>query len=393
MRKSATLPVPNMDAITVREKHGGMRIQHDGTFGPMTSGFAAIQGEGLALQHRSWEPVSVVSEMGPLSVITEQSMKAVHFPEYRKTLMQAELRQPVQEMITTSQGAMDLLEKVRIDVDFGLAEVPLLYTPLYERINGPFPGGVVQVGPDLTLDANVIFLEKMEAGEIVFGSLIKSGAPVPVPIQTYAAGFEWTEDMLEYDRTWEIGMNSRAFGRSYNYLLNHNHLAPIIAFSYAGGNSTAAVTGQGSLAANTLKQFQNAYQTAAQAVPQRVPTWILANEVDRFQIEDALLTPVFDSAGNPLRRVPVEGIIYYNGATVTNGVKQFVYPGVTAGTAYFIAPRQRMKELVHHDLRIDVGPEDISRLVEGQQVARTRRSLYLDIANSIQKLTLSTSPT
>jgi hypothetical protein len=76
---------------------------------------------------------------------------------------------------------------------------------------------------------------------------------------------------------------------------------------------------------------------------------------------------------------------------VNNGVKSYVYPGVTAGICYFIAPRLRMRELVHHDLRIDIGPADISRLIEGQQVARTRRGLYLDIANSVEQITLPTS--
>ena len=89
--------------------------------------------------------------------------------------------------------------------------------------------------------------------------------------------------------------------------------------------------------------------------------------------------------------MPVEGIIYYNGATVNNGVKSYVYPGVTAGKCYFIQPRLRMRELVHHDLRIDIGPADISRLIEGQQVARTRRGLYLDIANAVEEVTLPTS--
>jgi hypothetical protein len=199
--------------------------------------------------------------------------------------------------------------------------------------------------------------------------------------------------MIEYDRSYEIGMNARAFGRAYNYLLNHIHLSPIIAATYTGANAQAAVTGQGSLVANTLVQFQQAYRVAALAVPQRVPTVILANEADRFQIEDALLTPVLDAQGNQLRRVPVDTIIYYNGATVTNGITAFTYPGVTAGTCYFISPRLRMKELVHHDMRVDVGPADISRLIEGQQVARARRGLYLDINNSVTKVTLSTSAT
>src|SRR5262245_33364770 len=388
---------PTMESITRELRGGRFAVGHAGDFTPPVGAYVASPfGEGSSdtnLTHRRWTPTRIVGEISTIQLVSASEMSSRLVDEFLRDAVEIDLLRAVSEMITTSQGAMDLLEKVRIDIDVGLAEVPLLYQPLYERITGPFPGGSVQIGGDVLFDANIVFLEKFEAGEIIFGTLAKSGAPTFIPVQTYAGGFEWTEDMLEYDRSYEIGMNSRAFGRAYNYLLNHNHLSPIIAFTYAGGNSTAAVTGQGSLQANTLVGFQQAYRTAALAVPQRIPTWILANEADRFQIEDALLTPVIDSAGNPLRRVPVEGIIYYNGATVTNGLKNYTYPGVTAGTCYFIAPRLRMKELVHHDLRVDIGPADISRLVEGQQVARTRRTLYTDLPNSVQKVTLSTSPT
>lgn len=387
---------PTIEAITRRMKGGRFAIGHDGRFGPLdkvSMGAVSVFGDDSPssnLNHRRWRSEKLVGEIASVQLLNASEMSG-QVDAHLNDALEVDLMRPVQEMITTSQGAMDLLEKVRIDIDTGLAEVPLLYQPLYERINGPFPGGSVQIGGDVLFDANVVFMEKMEAGEIVFGTLAKTGAPTFVGITTYAAGFEWTEDMIEFDRSYEIGMNARAFGRAYNYILNHNHLSPIIAFAFGGGNSTAAAAGQGSLQANTLVTFQNAYRTAALAIPQRIPTWILANEADRFQIEDALLTPVIDAAGNPLRRVPVEGIIYYNGATVTNGVKNYTYPGVTAGTCFFIAPRLRMKELVHHDLRVDVGPADISRLVEGQQVARTRRGMYADYANSVQKITLPVS--
>jgi len=344
----------------------------------------------MELEHREWR--TPAAEMSGNGFSVRRVSEMSHRPtvdEYMEEAVEVMLKKPVSEMITTSQGAMALLEKVRIDTDVGLAEVPLLYNPLFERITGPFPGGSVMIGSDITVDANVVFLEKMEAGEIVFGTITYTGAQTPVPIQTYAAGFEWTEDMIEYDRSYEIGMNSRAFGRAYNYLLNHLHLSPIIAFSYAGANTTAAdVTAATTVQERVLRTFQTAYRHAVQAVPQRIPTWLLANEADRFLIEDALLTPVLDANGNPLRRVPVEGIIYYNGATVTNGVKSYTYPGVTSGTVFFIQPRLKLKEIVHHDLRIDVGPEDISRLIEGQQVGRTRRTVYLDLANAVEKVTI-----
>lgn len=297
-----------------------------------------------------------------------------------------DLKMPVQEMITTSQGSMALLEKVRVDVEFGLADVPLVYGPVYETIPGPFPGGVVQLNEN-TLEARVVFLQHFEGGEVIFGTLA-TGAPSTITIATYAAAFEWTEDMIEFDKTWDITLNNRAFGRAYNYLLNHLHLSPILAYSYTGPNQVPADATGATLQAKTLLTFQAGYKEAVLATPQRTPTVILANEADRFQIEDALLTPVRDSQGNPLARVPVDTIIYYNGATVNNGLKNYVYPGVTQGKCYMIYPKQRFKEFVHHDLRIDVGPPDISRLIEGQQVGRARRGLYADIANSVEEVTL-----
>jgi hypothetical protein len=293
----------------------------------------------------------------------------------------------VAEMITTDDGAMDLLEKVRIDVAFGLAEIPLLYGPLYERVNGPFPGGVFQIDEN-TLQADVVFLEKFEAGEVQFGTLRK-GVPALGKIQTYAAGFEWTEDMVEFDATWSIELHNRAFGRAYNALLNHLHLSVITGYAYAGDNLTAAdVTAGASLQEKTHLTFQAAYRQTVIDVPQRRGTVVLASEANRFQIEDALLTPVNDAQGNPLPNIPIDTIIYYDGETLVRGTDSFVYPGVTAGTCFLVMPRMKLKEMVHHDLRIDIGPPDISRLVEGQQVGRSRRGLYADLPNSVQKITL-----
>jgi len=349
----------------------------------------AVLEEFTELEHLRWNDYSEVrvsEAQGNVQILDFNRMKAVADKKVISEMGIIDLKQSVSEMITTSQGSMDLLEKVRVDVDFGLAEVPLLYGPVYETIDGPFPGGVVQINEN-TLQANVVFFQKFEGGEVIFGTLAK-GAPSSVPIATYAAGFEWTEDMIEFDKTWDITLNNRAFGRSYNYILNHLHLSPIISFSYPGGNLTAADATGSTLQIKTLNTFMNAYKSAVQATPQRTPSVILANEADRFQIEDALLTPVRDAQGNPLPRVPVDTIIYYNGATVVNGLKSYTYAGVTQGSVYFIFPQQRFKELVHHDLRIDIGAPDLSRLIEGQQVGRTRRGVYADPTQSVQKLTL-----
>jgi hypothetical protein len=297
----------------------------------------------------------------------------------------------IREMIDTSQGQMALLEKVRIDVAFGLADVPLLYGDLYDRIApaGGFPGGLYQIDEN-TLQANVVFLQKFEGGEVEFGTLEK-GAPSVGTIQTYAAGFEWTEDMIEFDKTWSIEENTRAFGRAYNALLNHLHLSPIIGYSYGSDNSTPYNSSGSTTIEDIHLTLQDAYRESVVPAtgPRRTGTVLLASEADRFNIESAILTPVLDAQGNALPNVPITAIVYYDGDEIVVGEDTYTYPGVTPGECYLIFPKRKLKELVHHDLRIDVGPPDISRLVEGQQVGRTRRSVFASLTESVEKVDIS----
>jgi hypothetical protein len=159
----------------------------------------------------------------------------------------AELNRPIGEMITTSDGLMDLVQKVRVDVAFGQAEVPTLYEPIYRRVNGPFPGRSVDIGEN-TLQANVVFFEKLEGGEVQFGTLQK-GTPASARLRTWAAGFEWTEDMEEWDARGQFELVNQAFGRAYNQFLNHATCRPSSTYTYPAKTSTAAVT----TGASTLK--------------------------------------------------------------------------------------------------------------------------------------------
>lgn len=307
------------------------------------------------------------------------------FPAQRKDPGKSIIR----EMIDTSQGQMALLEKVRIDVAFGLADIPLLYGPFYQRIApaGGFPGGFFQVD-EFLLQANVVFAQKFEGGEVEFGTLAK-GSPSIGQIATYAAGFEWTEDMIEFDRTWSIELNNQAFGRGYNALLNHLHLSPILGSTYGGGNTTVYNVTGATRAENIHLTLQDAYRATVLASPRRTGTVLLASESDRFDLEQAILTPVYDASGNPLPNVPITTIVYYDGEEIDVGSDANVYPGVTPGECFLVFPQRKLKELIHHDLRIDIGPADISRLVEGQQVGRARRGIFANVDESVQKIALS----
>ena len=161
-----------MDSITKHDrKRGTITIEHDGTFRPLEGVSRSIvpirDGErdpSSNLNHRNWTGTSTVGEIATVQTLTVSEMESRLTPQFLNDSMAIDLLQPVSEMITTSQGAMDLLEKVRLDIDTGLADVPLLYQPLFDRVNGPFPGGSVQIGGDVLFDANVVFFQKFEAG-------------------------------------------------------------------------------------------------------------------------------------------------------------------------------------------------------------------------------------
>lgn len=285
----------------------------------------------------------LIGEMLAEQIVEGGGLNTLNFPGFRRD----NAKPIIKEMIDTAQGQMALLEKVRIDVAFGLADIPLLYGPIYNRIAPPggFPGGVFQLD-EYTLQANVVFLQKFEGQEVEFGTLSK-GSPSFGNIATYAAGFMWTEDMIEFDRTYQIEENNRAFGRSYNALLNHLYLSPIIGSSYSGDNLTEANTDGDTAAEDMHLTLQDAYTATVNATPRRTGTVLLASESNRFDIERALLTPVADTQGNPLPNIPVRTIIYYDGEDVERGSDIFSYPGVSAGTAYLIFPQRKLKELVH----------------------------------------------
>jgi hypothetical protein len=66
----------------------------------------------------------------------------------------------------------------------------------------------VDIGEN-TIQANVVFFEKLEGGEVQFGTLQK-GVPATARLRTWAAGFEWTEDMEEWDNTWSFELVNQA---------------------------------------------------------------------------------------------------------------------------------------------------------------------------------------
>lgn len=296
---------------------------------------------------------------------------------------------PLGEMITTDAGLYNIVQKSVVDLQLGREAVPLLYSPIYRKVEDANFSEFVDVLP--FIGCQVVFLEHAELEEVKFGSR-KMGAKDTVPITTYAAGFQVTEDMVEYDKTWEVEEQNRAMGEAYNALLNHIHLSPILDFTYAAKNKTAAdttgTTYLEKLRATIVAGMKHAAQdrNTDTRAPRR-PNILLAHSSMQWDVEQALQRMLIGGTEYP----PVSGIntlIFYDGWSNVVGEKTITYGGCNTGKAYLIEGQKYFRELVKHDLRVDAGKADLKRLVEEEIVGRARRGVIASPANAVEELTL-----
>lgn len=300
-----------------------------------------------------------------------------------------ELSRPMGEMITTPAGLENIVQKSVIDLELGRESVPLLYSPIYRRVEDPNFTEFVDVKP--FTGVNVIFLVHAELEEVKFGTR-KIGVKDTVPIITYTAGLQWTEDMVLYDKTWEMAEANRSFGEAYNALLNHIHLNPIISFNYAAKNKTAADT----TGATRLEKLRNTIKAGlihasqdknADTRAPRRPNILLAHPSQRWDIEECLQRMQIGGTVYPAIS-QIDTLIFYDGWSTLVGEKTHDYSGVASNKAYLIEGQKYFRELIKHDLRIDASGADITRLVEDAMVGRARRGVIASPANAVEELTL-----
>jgi hypothetical protein len=296
------------------------------------------------------------------------------------------------EIIATPSNLASFVTKTVVDLNLGREQVPLLYPAVYTRtITDANLTENVDVGA-IIARASVVFLQHLEGGEVRFGTRTLTPRQT-VPLATYAAGFEYTEDIVEYDQTWQISQLNEAIGRAYNALLNHIHLYPIMSYSYAAKNQTPAdATANTSYREKMRATLKNALihagsDTGTDTGLGRSPNVLLAHSSRRWDIEEALQRFVVSGTEYPAL-AGLDTLVFYDGYNITVGARKYTYPGVTTNKAYMIDTSTYLIELVKHDLRTDAGPGDLSRLIQQQIVARARRGLFVSPPNAVEEVTL-----
>lgn len=320
----------------------------------------------------------------PLTIISHETMRAAR-TEIRAALKPKRFKPDVQMMrlITTSDGIAALAQSITIDVAIGREDVPVLYKPLYRSLtNADLPR---LVPTDVLAEAAIIFLERVEGGEVHFGHMAP-GSATSVPIRNWAAGFEYTRENAMYNELWALAELARSSGEAFNALLNHLHLGPFLTFTYTSANQTAADATGATTNEKVYNTFFNALQTAALA--KRPGSILLAATADQGRIERAM-TGWNDNNNNTIPAIRgINQIIYYDGWSTTVGPKTYSYPGVTPGKCYLIQPQRKLRELIKIDFEVVPGNPDVSRGIEDQITYQSYRGIYADIAGSTEEITL-----
>lgn len=297
----------------------------------------------------------------------------------------------ISEMIGTADGAKEFLEKITYDLSTGQQSVPLLYKSIYEtRTDANFPMVMTEKSFG---NVETVFLEKFEGGEIKFGS-IGAGQEATVRMHTWASAMEYDEDIVEYNQTWRVSQIGESFGVSYNNLLNHLHLDPIVSGVYDTANAVTASTVTTTQLANAIKRQNGTADTPGKAqvvkgelndpktwkaVAQILPkgSILLHSTYDELTIRNTLATDILvnGQVSPTSQKVSSYEFISYEGVSFKVGADEYNYPGIDIGEAYVVVPKAQYKELIKHDIRIDTGDGDLSRLIVAQIVARARRGL------------------
>lgn len=286
----------------------------------------------------------------------------------------------VAEMIGTGDVPQEFLETVQYNLEEGREQVPLLYKTIFDTTSQrDLPEAVIRKTPG---SASVVFLRKLSGGEVVFGDL-EAGEESIVRIYTWAAGLEFDEDFVEYNKLYDISRLSRTFGQNYQKLLNHLHLAPFTTSTAFVTTGTTAADQKAAQEAGTpqLIAFNTDIATTLRRALEVLPqgSIVLHNSADTYALEDAIAGDYLRDDRTPTsakRKLDAANFIIYDGTSIKVGGKTYNYPGVTPGELYIITPKQNYEELEKHDLITDTQVGSFSRLILSQIIGRTRRGVY-----------------
>jgi hypothetical protein len=299
----------------------------------------------------------------------------------------------VYEFIGTDTFGDEWVTRQRFEVNAGREEEPLLYLPIYNTIRD---ASLPEIIPISTIGpAGVVFEEVLEGGEVKFAS-IGSGSK-SVTLRQFGTALEYSKRLVIFNQLWNVSLVERQVGVAYNALMNHLHLSPILTYSYAAANQTAASAIGSTLEEKYLRTLEDAITNSKTDGTNRRPGpyALLVNAGQAFTMERALFKVAQTGFTKQSSAIDaIRDVIVYDGWSGTRGKKATTYAGVTTGKAYLVNlgyKDQDFQSYIKQDLMSEMGNPDISRFIKEQIVWDTFLGVYSNPVGSVEEITLPTS--
>ena len=297
----------------------------------------------------------------------------------------------------------NLWDAMRIDVTIRKAALPTIRQMIYNITTDP--NFTREIKPTEVSPFGVVFEENNGHGQAIPMGETLGGKYDIFYILIYAAGFTWDLMAQLFDRTITPERVMDAVMIGYNALRDDIAISPILNFSYAGAQQTAAST------VGTLRQ-ELLYNTLIDALDdlgdRNNPVTdrnldvsnvvVLANPYDARHIAQvAAGLPSVNERSYPAIS-EITNVISYDDEVVRLRDRTVTYSGVTKGTAYMIIPASAlngggfMEIAVKSDLTVEIDQTpDVKTLTREERAYWFAEGIWYEgIQYFVQEITLPT---
>jgi len=249
---------------------------------------------------------------------------------------------------TLPEDWQSLWDAMRIDISIRKSAMNTVRENFYNVVNMPNSDKVVKV--DEFFPYSIVFEENNGEGQAITQGETRFGQSETIEHKIYAAGWTWSLLAEMFDKSMDPQKLSDAVLLGYNSKRDDLSMSPILNFSYAGAQQTAAVATAG------LGRQELLYLTLENAIDDLSDRDdpILDREVD--PMGSIILAHPYDARhiarvanGLPSTNEKVysgiseiSSVVAYDTEIVRGRVKDTTYTGVTKGTAYLIKPNRYM---------------------------------------------------
>jgi len=294
----------------------------------------------------------------------------------------------------------DLIDAIRLDLTIQKMANETVRQYLFDVVPMPQADQVIKV-QEMFPYAFEFALNNAEGEAVVQGEK-RGGQHDTVEMLVYATGFTWTMLAELFDKTFDLSRMNEGVAQAYAAKRDDLAIKPILDATYGDAGTTKHTAAHDD---NDLKRQQLLHQTILDAIDELgqrtdpvterlIPTnnlVLLMSSYDANHFQQVANGLPENMWNQSLFGIPnISRVVAYDDEVTQFDHKKVTYSGVTAGTAYLIAPNRYMKIPVKRGLTMELDQTpNVNTLAREQRAWYFVEGMYnYGIEHFIQKITL-----